>query len=106
LNEYVGDTGDTTAMDFLVDGADTQEERLIDKEREAELSRSTKKALKKLDQRERFIITKRFMDESPWTLQKLGDYFGTSRERVRQLEKRALNKLRLEIGPQFSENMT
>jgi DNA-directed RNA polymerase sigma subunit (sigma70/sigma32) len=41
------------------------------------------------------------MDDSPWTLQKLGDHFGTSRERVRQLEKRALAKLKKEFSPQL-----
>ena len=63
----------------------------------------TKKALQKLDPRERLIINKRFLEDSPWTLQKLGDHFGTSRERVRQLEKRALSKLRVELSPLLLE---
>jgi RNA polymerase sigma-32 factor len=99
LNDTVGEDRDLTAMELLEDPGPDQEELLMERQSEQELSRTTRKALKKLDSRERFIITKRFMDESPWTLQKLGDHFGTSRERVRQLEKRALNKLKHEFLP-------
>jgi len=92
-------------MELLEDRSANQENSLMDYEREKELSRVTKKALRKLDPRERFIVTKRFMDDSPWTLQKLGDHFGTSRERVRQLEKRALTKLKNEFSPQLAEDL-
>jgi RNA polymerase sigma-32 factor len=98
LNEVVGDDKDVTAMDLLPDHSPGSEDLLIEKESAAQLSTATDQALKKLDPRERFIVTKRYMDDSPWTLQKLGEHFGTSRERVRQLEKRALNKLRNEFS--------
>jgi RNA polymerase sigma-32 factor len=104
LNERLGDENGVTGMEFLADSSANQEKRLIEKETEAELSVATKKALKKLDSRERFIIAKRFMDDTPWTLQKLGEHFGTSRERVRQLEKRALNKLKNEFTPDLVDN--
>jgi len=99
LNECFGEDKDLSALELLEDPQANQENLLIEKETEAELSRATQSALSKLDPRERFIVTKRFMDESPWTLQKLGEHFGTSRERVRQLEKRALNKLKQEFLP-------
>jgi len=105
LNEAIGDDKDVTSMELLEDRSANQENSLMDHEREKELSRVTKKALRKLDPRERFIVTKRFMDDSPWTLQKLGDHFGTSRERVRQLEKRALTKLKNEFSPQLVEDL-
>ena len=72
-------------------------------ESEKELCEVTGKALKKLDDRERFIVEKRFMDDSPWTLQKLGEHFGTSRERMRQIEKRALGKLKKELSSSLIE---
>jgi RNA polymerase sigma-32 factor len=103
LNETFGEDKDISGIDLLVDQSAQQEEMLIEREREAELSHITKNALKKLDPRERFIIKKRFMDDAPWTLQKLGDHFGTSRERVRQLETRALNKLKAEFSPLLLE---
>lgn len=100
LNETIGEDNNLSPIEMLEDVSANQEEQLIERETELELSHATKKALKKLDARERFIVTKRFMDDSPWTLQKLGDHFGTSRERVRQLEKRALAKLKKEFSPQ------
>jgi RNA polymerase sigma-32 factor len=105
LNEAVGEDKDLTGLDMLVDDSEDQEKMLIDKETEIEISSMTKKALKKLDARERFIITKRFLEDSGWTLQKLGEHFGTSRERIRQLEKRALGKLRAELGPLDAKNL-
>jgi RNA polymerase sigma-32 factor len=105
LNDTVGDEGDMTAMDLLADDVANQEARLMAKEEESELSSATKKALRKLDPRERFIIKKRFLDDSGWTLQKIGEHFGTSRERVRQLEKRALGKLKKEFSPQLLQNL-
>ena len=98
LNDVLGDDHDLSPIDLLQDDSESQEQLLIELESADELSRTTSKALKKLDPRERFIVSKRFMDDTPWTLQKLGDHFGTSRERVRQLEKRALNKLRRETS--------
>lgn len=97
LNETFGADNDLTPIELLEDGSSNQEALMIEVETEKELSEVTEKALDKLDSRERFIVTKRFMEEKPWTLQKLGDHFGTSRERMRQIEKRALNKLRSEF---------
>jgi RNA polymerase sigma-32 factor len=105
LNETFGDDNDMTPIDYLEAERADQEQLLIEKETETELSSATKKALKKLDPRERFIIRKRFLDDSGWTLQKIGDHFGTSRERVRQLEQRALKKLKTEFGPAAVSNL-
>jgi len=104
LNEALGHDKDLTGLDMLVDESADQEQLLMERESETALSGITETALKKLDPRERLIITKRFLEDDPWTLQKLGNYFGTSRERVRQLEKRALDKLRSELTPQLAEH--
>jgi len=103
LNEMVGDEKDISALDLLPTNSPDQESQLMERETEQALSGATGRALKKLDPRERFIVTKRHMEDSPWTLQKLGDHFGTSRERVRQLEKRALKKLKGEFSPSLLE---
>jgi RNA polymerase sigma-32 factor len=105
LDANVGEDGSTTALDLLQDESDSQETLLIESETATNLTSVTKKALKKLDPRERFIINKRFLEDVPWTLQKLGDHFGTSRERVRQLESRALGKLKSELTPIAAENL-
>ena len=103
LNGPLGGDMDITGMDLLQDQSLDQEERLMEKERESKVGALTKSALKKLDPRERFIIRKRFLADKQWTLQSLGDHFGTSRERIRQLEKRALGKLKTELEPQMLE---
>jgi len=105
LDQPVGVDKDVTGMDLLEDPSDDQEAVLMEKESESQLSGAAEEALSKLDPRERFIIRKRFLEEPTWTLQKLGEHFGTSRERIRQLEKRALNKLRAEFPPQFLESL-
>jgi RNA polymerase sigma-32 factor len=92
-------------MDLLEDPSEDQEAVLMEKESESQLSGAAEEALSKLDPRERFIIRKRFLEDPTWTLQKLGEHFGTSRERIRQLEKRALNKLKAEFSPQFLESL-
>ena len=103
LNEALGDDKDFTAIEMLQDESDNQEIRLMAKESEQELHEVTGKALSKLDDRERFIVEKRFMDDTPWTLQRLGEHFGTSRERMRQIEKRALGKLKRELTTTLTE---
>ncbi len=59
---------------------------------------SLEKALGKLDERSRYIIQRRWFDENKATLQELAEHFGVSAERVRQLEKGALEKLKSMIG--------
>jgi RNA polymerase sigma-32 factor len=103
LDEPLGDDRHFTAMEMLEDKSDDQETRMMSLESDRDLCEATDKALRRLDERERFIVKKRFMDDSPWTLQRLGEHFGTSRERMRQIEKRALGKLRRELSSNFSE---
>ena len=55
-------------------------------------------ALSRLDPRERYIIEMRVMQDKPMTLKELGEHFGFSRERARQLEIRAKAKLEAELG--------
>ncbi|RLA86987.1 MAG: RNA polymerase subunit sigma-70 [Deltaproteobacteria bacterium] len=97
LDAPVGDEQETTFLDFLVDLTPNQEEALAEKERRDFLHREVRRALEKLNGRERVIIERRIMAEEPATLQELGDLFKISRERVRQIEGGALRKLRKEL---------
>ena len=57
----------------------------------------------RLDPRERFIIEQRVMSDRPMTLKELGEHFGFSRERARQLEIRAKDKLKAELAALMEE---
>ncbi len=81
-------------MDFLIDGQplpDELVEESIDADRRA---RWLKDALAVLNERELRIVRERRLSETLVTLETLGDELGISKERVRQIENRALGKLR------------
>lgn len=85
---------DFTLLDSLADERESQEELLI-KQQEKQITTShIHGALQELNDRERRIVEERILQEEPRTLQALADDFGISRERVRQLEKNALEKIR------------
>lgn len=56
-------------------------------------ARKFEKALERLTPREQHILNDRKIGENPKTLEELGEIFGVSRERIRQIEAKALNKL-------------
>lgn len=89
------DTGESDERgDFLVDGQPLPEEsvqEMIDSDRRAAW---LKQALAKLNPREFHIIQQRKLAEEGMTLEALADQLGISKERVRQLETRALSKLK------------
>lgn len=96
LNMTVSDESESgnERQDYLVDDAplpDATAENLIDTERRHEWLND---AMEVLNERERLIIQRRRLSESGATLEELGGKLGISKERVRQIESRALEKLR------------
>jgi RNA polymerase sigma-32 factor len=89
-----------TVSDFLTDGASTQEEQLSRQLTQGRLTHAIKAASQELDQRERFILEHRLMadPESEYSLVRIGQMFGVSRERARQLESRVKEKLRSRLN--------
>ncbi len=85
-----------TYVDILGDTFD-QEKFLEDSQIRPLVAKKIKEALANLKDRERYIIERRVLTDSPETLEKLSRKFGISRERVRQIEKNALNKIRQEF---------
>ncbi len=86
--------GDSNRQDFLVDGAALPDETVgenIDTERKLSWLHS---ALNVLNERELRIVSKRRLQDEGATLESLGESLGISKERVRQIENRALEKLR------------
>ena len=63
-------------------------------------------SLRKLDEREREIVSNHFglsPDKEPMTLEQLGRRFGVTKERVRQIEKRALAQLKTVLAPSLMD---
>ena len=104
LDAPMGDDGGNSLVDFVVGHEAPQDEELSQKEERELVSSKVELALRRLDQRERFIIEKRVMSDKPMTLKELGEHFGFSRERARQLEIRAKEKLRQELN-QLAEEL-
>jgi RNA polymerase sigma-32 factor len=83
-----------TLLHTLADDGDDQEMLLLAEEERQINSQKTEEALAVLNPRERRIIEKRILAEDSCTLQELADAYNISRERVRQIEQNALQKLR------------
>ena len=84
-------------QDWLVDETESQEVKLADRQ-ELGLRRDLlEKALTHLNERERHILGERRLKDNPTTLEDLSQHYGISRERVRQIEVRAFEKLQKAI---------
>lgn len=85
------------AIDLVADKSQNIESKFACKE-EAELKRKILiKAMETLNEREQYIVKHRMLTEEPQTLDEIGNKFSISRERVRQIEKRAFEKLSAEV---------
>ena len=89
-------------IDLLADKTQNIEGRLEQKQ-EAEIRRKILlDCLSKLNEREQYIVKNRMLTDSPQTLEDIGDKFNISRERVRQIEKKAFEKLSAEVKAAMS----
>lgn len=97
LNNTVGETGEDEWQDFLADQGPNPEEVVIGMRDNATRSQWLGEALGELSPRERTIIEERRMGDDVVTLEDLGKQLGISKERVRQLEQRAMDKLKASL---------
>ena len=86
-----GDSGEW--MDWLADDSNSPEETLVERDELDQRRIMLTDALKVLDDRERRIFEARRLSDDPLTLEQLSEEFDVSRERVRQLEVRAFEKV-------------
>ena len=107
MNRRMGHGGDTSLnaplkgdeggegqwQDFLVDNGPLQDEVLADDEERQVRHDLLTRAMDNLNDREKHILTERRLAEDPKTLEDLSQVYGVSRERIRQIEVRAFEKL-------------
>ncbi len=94
LDEPISHESERTQVDILPLQNRNVEEEFLHKEDYELLKAGINVALSGLSERERYIIENRYLSEDPVTLQEIGEHLGLSRERVRQLEGRALKKVK------------
>ncbi|MEJ0078392.1 MAG: RNA polymerase sigma factor RpoH [Alphaproteobacteria bacterium] len=94
LNAPIREDGDAGEwQDWLVDESASQESRLVADEQADNRHRALRDAMSVLNDRERRIFEARRLADDPITLEDLAEEFGVSRERVRQIEVRAFEKV-------------
>jgi RNA polymerase primary sigma factor len=103
LDIFVGEEGETRLGDFIEDSSGPEPVETISAE---DLKTQLQDILETLSPREREVLTLRFglEDGRPRTLEEVGQSFGVTRERIRQIESKALRKLRHPIRKKLLED--
>lgn len=97
LNAPLKEEGAEEWQDWLADEDSNHEAKIIDKNEQDKRNVILKKAMQSLNERERYIIQERRLKEPPATLEALSATLDISRERIRQLEIRAFEKLQKSV---------
>ena len=103
LNAPVRADSEGEWQDWLVDDQETQESELADRQDISNRRMLLGEALKTLNERERHILIERRLKDDPTTLEELSQQYNISRERVRQIEVRAFEKLQKSMKTQVVE---
>jgi len=93
LNAAIGFDMDAEWQDRLVDESPDPETILAERDELDHRSALLERSLRELDERERDILRRRKLQDEPLTLEDLSRRYGVSRERIRQIEARAMEKL-------------
>ncbi len=103
LNAPIRMDGEGEWQDWLVDDSESQEDSIADREEMTGRRALLATALKTLNDRERHILIERRLKDNPTTLEDLSQQYNISRERVRQIEVRAFEKLQKSMKAQVAE---
>jgi RNA polymerase sigma-32 factor len=87
-----------THLELLRENSPDQEEAIAQEEEKKMRQIEVQNAMKRLNEKEVYVIRNRVMADEPLTLQQIGTHLKLSRERVRQIESEALKKLKKEFG--------
>ena len=99
----IGEDKEVTLLHILADNKETPEERFADAEYRHILSEKMEEFARTLKDKELVIFRERLLCEEPLTLREIGEKYGISRERVRQIEERVKKKLRAYLGKEFKD---
>jgi RNA polymerase sigma-32 factor len=99
LDASIDGNQELTHFDLLKETSPNQEEVLGEEEERKILEKDVRVAMKRLDEREAYVVRNRIMTDLSLTLREIGSHLKISRERVRQIENEALKKLKREITP-------
>ncbi len=106
LNAPVGDEGKEAYSSFIPDPAQGIDQQISDAQRRETLLENLADFRENLSGKELDIFDNRIMSEDPMTLQELGDKYGISRERVRQIQERVVKNIKAWLSekiPNFEE---
>jgi RNA polymerase sigma-32 factor len=103
LNAPLRADGEGEWQDWLVDESENQEQELAEHQDMSNRRELLSGALKTLNERERHILIERRLKEEPTTLEELSQQYNISRERVRQIEVRAFEKLQKSMKQQIMD---
>lgn len=103
LNAPLRADGEGEWQDWLVDESDNQEQEFAEHQDMSNRRELLSGALKTLNERERHILIERRLKEEPTTLEELSQHYNISRERVRQIEVRAFEKLQKSMKQQIMD---
>lgn len=101
LDKHIGDDESLTYIDSLADYRKNQEEIIEQRQTDELTYEGLQRGLDKLSEKQRYIIEERFISSPPKKLRELGEELGISKERVRQIEREALNKIRSVVEKQY-----
>jgi len=99
----IGDDDEATLLNFLPDDKQTPEEQFAETQYSDLLREKMELFAKNLKDKELVIYRQRLLNEEPLTLREIGEKYGISRERVRQIEERVKKKLKIYLSKELKE---
>jgi len=99
----IGDDDEATLLNFLPDDKQTPEEQFAETQYSDLLREKMELCAKNLKDKELVIYRERLLNEEPLTLREIGEKYGISRERVRQIEERVKKKLKIYLSKELKE---
>jgi RNA polymerase sigma-32 factor len=94
LDQPIGEDQDGTLLDVLPSHQEPADEQLAEHQLKTLFRKKLAEFIKTLEERDEDILRNRILSESPLTLDDLGDKYGITKERTRQLEARIIKRLR------------